>query len=83
MATDDHPVDQELPAGHVAWAGLPINLDFAFSQAQRDKVYAQHLIRKRWCSLRAQSNDGDVAAGDPAADQARAEWLSDGRRQAG
>ncbi|WAJ43562.1 hypothetical protein OK015_20505 [Mycobacterium sp. Aquia_216] len=83
MATDDHPVDQELPAGHVAWAGLPINLDYAFSQAQRDKVYAQHLIRKRWCSLRAHSNDGDGAAVDPDTGQIHVEWLSDDRRHAG
>lgn len=83
MATDDHPGDQELPTGQVAWAGLPIDLDFAFSQAQRDKVYAQHLLRKRWCSLRAQSNDSDVAAVDPGSGQARAEWLSDDRRHAG
>ncbi len=33
-------------ADHVNWAGLPINLDFAFSQAQRDKVYAQYLRRR-------------------------------------
>ncbi|MEB4209462.1 hypothetical protein [Mycobacterium sp. 94-17] len=31
----------------VDWAGLPVNLDFAFSQAQRDKVYWQHLLRRR------------------------------------
>lgn len=31
----------------VDWAGLPVNLDFAFSQDQRDKVYAQHLMRRR------------------------------------
>lgn len=34
----DEPVD---------WAGLPVNLDFAFSRDQRDKVYAQHLMRRR------------------------------------
>ena len=34
-------------ADQINWAGLPINLDFAFSQAQRDKVYAQHLRRRR------------------------------------
>lgn len=31
----------------VDWAGLPVNLDFAFSRDQRDKVYAQHLMRRR------------------------------------
>ncbi|WP_406817844.1 hypothetical protein [Mycobacterium sp. M23085] len=38
----DAPVNDQ-----VDWAGLPINLDFAFSRAQRDKVYAQHLQRRR------------------------------------
>jgi hypothetical protein len=36
------PVDER-----VDWAGLPVNLDFAFSRDQRDKVYAQHLMRRR------------------------------------
>jgi hypothetical protein len=36
---------------HVDWAGLPINLDFAFSQQQCDKVYRQHLMRKRGAQL--------------------------------
>lgn len=31
----------------VDWAGLPVNLDFVFSQNQRDKVYLQHLLRRR------------------------------------
>ncbi|MEE6140085.1 hypothetical protein SKC41_27635 [Mycobacterium sp. 050128] len=62
MTTDEHLGDQELPAAEVAWAGLPINLDFAFSYAQRDKVYAQHLTRKRWCALRGQARDSDVDA---------------------
>lgn len=38
----DGPVDER-----VDWAGLPVNLDFAFSRDQRDKVYAQHLMRRR------------------------------------
>ena len=29
----------------VNWAGLPTNLDFAFSREQRDKVYVQHVMR--------------------------------------
>jgi hypothetical protein len=37
---------------HVDWAGLPINLDMAFSQQQCDKVYRQHLLRKRGAQLR-------------------------------
>jgi hypothetical protein len=36
---------------HVDWAGLPINLDLAFSQRQCDKVYRQHLMRKRRAQL--------------------------------
>ena len=43
---------------HVDWAGLPINLDLAFSQAQRDKVYAQHLMRKQRAQLRRWLYDG-------------------------
>jgi hypothetical protein len=31
----------------VNWAGLPINLDFAFSREQRDKVYVQHVMRNQ------------------------------------
>ncbi len=63
MAAEDHLGDQDL-VEQVAWAGLPINLDWAFSRAQRDKVYAQHLMRNRWRSLRsgAQAHDGGVAA---------------------
>lgn len=36
----------------VDWAGLPINLDLAFSPQQRDRVYTQHLLRKRGAQLR-------------------------------
>lgn len=36
---------------HVDWAGLPVNLDMAFSQQQCDKVYRQHLMRKREAQL--------------------------------
>ena len=63
MASDDHPGDQESPIERVAWAGLPINLDFAFSQAQRDKVYVQHLTRQRWRALRRTvARERDAAA---------------------
>ena len=64
MEAEDHPGDQELPVEQVAWAGLPINLDWAFSQAKRDKVYAQHLMRNRWRSLRngAPAHERGVAA---------------------
>lgn len=36
---------------------MPVNLDFAFSREQRDKVYAQHLMRKRRSQLRQWSRD--------------------------
>lgn len=52
--------------GHVDWAGLPINLDLAFSRDQRDKVYVQHLMRRRGAQLwRA----GSLCACDIAADR--------------
>jgi hypothetical protein len=53
-----NPGDQSSAPEHVAWAGLPINLDLAFSQAQRDKVYAQHLMRQRCAQLRRWLHDG-------------------------
>lgn len=62
MATEDRLGDQESPMAQVAWAGLPINLDWAFSQAQRDKVYTQHLARLRWSWLRAEARDPDFGA---------------------
>ncbi|OBF68100.1 hypothetical protein A5753_23450 [Mycobacterium sp. 852002-51971_SCH5477799-a] len=40
--TADEPVGDQCD-----WAGLPVNLDFAFSRDQRDKVYKQHLLRRR------------------------------------
>jgi hypothetical protein len=61
METDDRVGDQESPVAEVAWAGLPVNLDLAFSQVQRDKVYLQHLTRTRWRALRAQARGSDVA----------------------
>jgi hypothetical protein len=51
-AASDNPGDQASAYDHVDWAGLPIKLDLAFSQAQCDKVYAQHLMRKRRTQLR-------------------------------
>ena len=42
---------QALSGDQIDWAGLPINLDFAFSRKQRDKVYVQHLMRKRGAQL--------------------------------
>lgn len=56
----------------VDWAGLPINLDLAFSQQQRDKVYAQHLTRKRGTQLHRRSPDSaKVCACEYAADAGR------------
>lgn len=61
--------DQAARADQVNWAGLPINLDFAFSREQRDKVYVQHVMRKQGRRLWPWSHDGtqvcacDVAAG--------------------
>ncbi|WP_156745746.1 hypothetical protein [Mycobacterium sp. ACS4054] len=56
----------------VDWAGLPINLDYAFSPQQRDKVYAQHLMRKRGTQLRRRMQDrGQWCACESAADGRR------------
>jgi sulfite reductase alpha subunit-like flavoprotein len=45
-------------APEIDWAGLPINLDLAFSREQRDKVYVQHLMRKRGARLWRWLQDG-------------------------
>jgi hypothetical protein len=45
------PGDPGPTGAEVDWAGLPIDLDLAFSQQQRDKVYVQHLMRKRGAQL--------------------------------
>lgn len=49
--------NDDAPADQVDWAGLPVNLDFAFSPSQRDKVYAQHLKFRRGTLLRRASAD--------------------------
>lgn len=59
-ATDEHRLD-EAASDNVDWAGLPVNLDFTFSQVQRDKVYAQHLMRKRGSQLFRTANGGPCA----------------------
>lgn len=62
--------DQVSVRDQVDWAGLPVNLDLAFSCQQRDKVYAQHLMRKRGAQLWPWSRTGaqlcvcEVAAED-------------------
>lgn len=53
-------------ADEVDWAGLRINLDFAFSREQRDKVYAQHLMRRRGAQLGLWLQSAQVCACEPA-----------------
>ena len=53
-----HPDGRASAPGHVAWAGLPINLDMAFSCVQRDKVYVQHVMRKQGSQLSRWVHDG-------------------------
>jgi hypothetical protein len=68
-AGDNPPGDQASARDQVEWAGLPINLDLAFSRDQRDKVYVQHLIRKREAQLWRWLHDGtQVCACEIAAD---------------
>jgi len=50
-ATDNAASGQTWARDHVDWAGLPVNLDFAFSQQKCDSVYAQHMMRKRGAQL--------------------------------
>nr|WP_241524288.1 hypothetical protein [Mycobacterium paraense] len=65
-----HPEGQASAAGQVDWAGLPVNLDMAFSREQRDKVYVQHVMRKqgsqlwRWVHSDAQICVCETAAED-------------------
>lgn len=49
--------EQPSAQDRVDWAGLPINLDFAFSREKRDKVYVQHLMRIRGAQLSRWSRD--------------------------
>ncbi len=68
-ASGNLPGDQAPARDQVDWAGLPINLDLAFSQQQRDKVYAQHLMRKRGAQLWRWLPDGaQLCVCDQAAD---------------
>jgi hypothetical protein len=52
------PGDQGSASGQVDWAGLPIDLDLAFSAVQRDNVYLQHLRRTSGAQLWRWSQDG-------------------------
>jgi hypothetical protein len=85
-ANDDRPSDQASAPGQIDWAGLPIDLDLAFSREQRDKVYVQHLMRQRGSQLWRWLQDGaqvcvcDIAAEhghlDPDPGQADVQSLS-------
>jgi hypothetical protein len=68
-APDDRFGGQAALADRVDWAGLPINLDLAFSREQRDKVYAQHLVRKRGAQLRRWRGAAHVCVCDAAAER--------------
>jgi hypothetical protein len=71
--------DRASASGQVEWAGLPVNLDLAFSREQRDKVYVQHLMRKQGSQLWRLLHDGaqpcvcEAAADDETLDQDAAE----------
>jgi len=68
-AAGDSLIEGQEPA--CDWAGFPINLDFAFSQQQRDKVYAQHLMRRRGAQLWRWSQDGSSPCACETAGQER------------
>ncbi len=62
----------EATSDQVDWAGLPVNLDLVFSQQQRDKVYVQHLRRRRGTHLwRSAHNGGTFCACEYAEDAGR------------
>ena len=58
MARDCPLHPRSSATGQVEWAGLPINLDMAFSRVQRDKVYVQHVMRKQGSRLWRWSHNG-------------------------
>lgn len=68
-------VTDDLVSDEVDWAGLRINLDFAFSRAQRDKVYAQHLMRRRGTQLALWLRGAHLCACDSADEHDGAEKL--------
>ena len=80
-ATSHNPAGDQA-RDHVDWAGLPTNLDLAFSREQRDKVYAQHLMRKRAAQLQRWLHDGpqlcvcEIAANDGTLDADAGEFIS-------
>ncbi len=74
-----HPEGRGPATGQVDWAGLPVNLDMAFSSEQRDKVYVQHVMRRQGSQLWRRVHGGtqvcvcETAAADgaPGADPAK------------
>ncbi len=79
-STAGDPGVESSASDEVDWAGIPINLDLAFSAAQRDNVYLQHLSRRRGGQAWRWSQDGsqpcacDIAA-QAAYDRGHAEKL--------
>ena len=77
-----HPGGRAAAPDQVDWAGLPINLDLAFSREQRDKVYVQHVMRKQRSQLSPWLHDGaqpcvcELAAQDGTLGQDAAESMS-------
>ncbi len=53
-------VAENAAGDQVDWAGLPVNLDFAFSRDQRDKVYAQHLKHRHGTQFGTWRRGGQV-----------------------
>ena len=64
--------DRASRPAQVNWAGLPINLDFAFSREQCDKVYVQHVMRGQGRRLRRYHDDAQSCTCEVAADHERA-----------
>jgi hypothetical protein len=56
-ASDSPAADHASAGDQVDWAGLPVTLELAFSSNQRDRVYRQHLLRKRETRLSRWAND--------------------------
>lgn len=64
------PLHGDQARDEVAWAGLPVNLDLAFSQNQLDKVYTQYLMRRRKPILNRRSPDVEPVCACEMADSA-------------
>ena len=71
-AAGDNPLgDRASEHDQVDWAGLPVDLDLVFSREQRDKVYVQHLLRKRGTQLWPWLHHEEQCVCDTAADDGR------------